>query len=77
MALIQCPECGKEVSEKAKNCPNCGIPIDTNVYCPKCGSDNVAILSNLYKAASIFSAGIYAANNVKSNYRCKDCKHLF
>lgn len=28
MALIKCPECGKEVSDKAKACPNCGCPID-------------------------------------------------
>lgn len=28
MALIKCPECGKEVSDKAKTCPNCGCPID-------------------------------------------------
>ena len=27
MALIKCPECGKEVSEYAKACPNCGFPI--------------------------------------------------
>ena len=27
MALITCPECGKQVSEKATNCPNCGFPI--------------------------------------------------
>lgn len=27
MALIKCPECGKEVSDKAKNCTNCGFPI--------------------------------------------------
>ena len=27
MALIQCPECGKEVSDKALACPNCGNPI--------------------------------------------------
>lgn len=27
MALINCPECGKEVSDKAGNCPNCGCPI--------------------------------------------------
>ena len=26
MALITCPECGKEISEKASNCPNCGCP---------------------------------------------------
>ncbi len=25
--LIQCPECGKEVSAKAKNCVHCGYPI--------------------------------------------------
>ena len=24
MALIKCPECGKEISDKAKKCPNCG-----------------------------------------------------
>lgn len=27
MALIKCPECGKEISDKALTCPNCGNPI--------------------------------------------------
>lgn len=27
MALIKCPECGKEISDKAKSCPQCGYPI--------------------------------------------------
>lgn len=27
MALIKCPECGKEISKDATNCPNCGHPI--------------------------------------------------
>jgi len=27
MALIKCPECGKEISDKAPACPNCGIPL--------------------------------------------------
>lgn len=26
MALINCPECGREISEKAQSCPNCGCP---------------------------------------------------
>lgn len=26
MALINCPECGKEISDKAKACPRCGAP---------------------------------------------------
>ena len=27
MALIQCPECGQSVSDKAKNCIHCGYPL--------------------------------------------------
>lgn len=27
MALINCPECGKEISSQANNCPHCGYPI--------------------------------------------------
>ncbi len=27
MALINCPECGKEVSDKASQCPNCGFGV--------------------------------------------------
>ena len=27
MALINCPECNKQISDKAAACPNCGCPI--------------------------------------------------
>ena len=27
MALIKCPECSREISDKATACPNCGCPI--------------------------------------------------
>lgn len=26
MPLINCAECGKEISDKASSCPNCGAP---------------------------------------------------
>ena len=29
MALVTCPECGHNVSEKASVCPNCGYPINS------------------------------------------------
>lgn len=29
MALIQCPECNHDVSDKAISCPNCGYPMNT------------------------------------------------
>ena len=28
MALIRCPECGKEISDKSKQCVHCGFPLD-------------------------------------------------
>ncbi len=50
MALISCPECGKEISDKAFACPHCGNPMNPQpqqlqqpqqeeyLSCPKCGS---------------------------------------
>lgn len=50
MALIKCPECGREVSDKAKACIHCGFPLEESLcafdstpiegsmnICPKCG----------------------------------------
>ncbi len=39
MALINCPECGKEISDQVAACPNCGNPIrKTNLkFCQHCG----------------------------------------
>lgn len=28
MAMISCPECGKDISDRALTCPNCGCPIE-------------------------------------------------
>ena len=28
MALIKCPECGREISDKSKACIHCGYPLD-------------------------------------------------
>lgn len=30
MALIECAECHKEISDKAKRCPHCGCPMRSN-----------------------------------------------
>ena len=30
MALIQCPECKKDISDKAYTCPSCGFPVKQN-----------------------------------------------
>ncbi len=31
MALINCPECDKQISDKAISCPNCGVPITKEI----------------------------------------------
>ena len=35
MALIKCPECGKEISDKAANCIHCGCPLHEGIESPK------------------------------------------
>ena len=54
MALIKCTECGKEFSDKAAACPNCGCPTEYVIQaienarkeaeskkCPFCGSEDI------------------------------------
>lgn len=61
MAIINCPECGREISDQALSCPNCGAPVKSTdkkfckfcgeqidkecVVCPKCGKQ-VEYLNN-------------------------------
>ena len=50
MALFNCPECGKKVSDRAEACPHCGYPINevanmsetstkNKTLCPCCGGE--------------------------------------
>lgn len=43
MALIKCPECGKEISDKAQCCPNCGCPNSEfgNLQVEVCNEKNI------------------------------------
>lgn len=54
MALIQCPECKKQISDRATSCPNCGNPMRS--YDPQ-GSTPIS-LQILMIIVSIFSIGI-------------------
>ena len=41
MAFVKCPECGKEISDKATQCIHCGCPIEIEFkyYCKECGAE--------------------------------------
>lgn len=43
MALINCPQCGKEISDKASFCPQCGFEL-TNANSEKNEDDNLKVL---------------------------------
>ena len=41
MALMNCPECKSQVSDKAANCPHCGYPINTNTHVQSLRTENI------------------------------------
>ena len=48
MAMIYCPDCGRQLSNRAVTCLNCGCPIaqivsSGGVKCPRCTSTNLYI----------------------------------
>lgn len=73
MALINCPECGKEVSDKAKICIHCGYPLDAikeveepKIKCRYCDSTNIDHMGycNECGMQTIFSSPV---NQVQEN----------
>lgn len=58
MSLIKCPECGKEISDKAKHCVHCGYPLEelkqcndiqyklSDTVCPICKSSEHILVDN-------------------------------
>lgn len=41
MAMIVCPQCGEQVSEKAKKCVHCGAILisEEKKHCIECGAE--------------------------------------
>ena len=60
MALIKCPECGKEISDRAASCPNCGCPISSM------GSYQVEPKQEEVKQIDISSNKVAKSKNMKN-----------
>lgn len=65
MALINCPECGKEISDKAASCPNCGNPINQPIpkeeeylCCPKCHSRELHAEQKGFSGGKAFAGAV-------------------
>lgn len=52
MALIKCPECGTEVSDKAKACIKCGYPLSDNNSNQENVPDETAIKDEVIKSVA-------------------------
>jgi len=47
MALINCPECGQQVSTAAKACPSCGFPVAEKVQSAEAAPANDELLAEV------------------------------
>lgn len=60
MAIIKCPECGHQTSDKAPVCPSCGVEIAGKIekcqYCGEVYFKNEGVCPHCHKAAEITSA---------------------
>ena len=65
MAMIKCPECGKDISDKAAACPNCGCPVaktnEINNEQNEKGYTRIAAQSEKREVESRVTRGKYAA----------------
>ncbi len=50
MALIKCPECGKDISDKAVSCPHCGFPISKESKPVQKAENEDSLLSIAYRS---------------------------
>lgn len=74
MALITCPDCNKEISDSAENCPNCGRPMSTSIKCPNCKSADVEKNSTKSKVGSALMFGVFSLGKLNKTYQCRACK---
>lgn len=73
MALIKCPECGKEISDQAGACPNCGFPIGQSAPAQEPAQqeeEKKGFFKRLYEQ----SQEMEAAKQAKKGLRCPKCK---
>ena len=61
MALIKCPECGKEVSDTAKVCIHCGFELSKNQGLSEKGKNTINNLKNKFGKKKLICFGIVLA----------------
>ena len=84
MALIKCPECNKDVSDKISACPHCGYPLNSKPVASQTTNANSEIAPPNYTARRIFAAIVFIVLFIlciigfrmpddSPKYKCKYC----
>lgn len=80
MALINCPECGKEISDKAKKCIHCGkVLIEEEIKtkkCSECGAENPLEATECVKCGCPFEEIAIPQEKETNNQPKKDMKKI-
>ena len=79
MALIECPECGKEISDKADSCPQCGCPINPKLASVSVVSSNRAVPSRYPRITKSSCSGykLFSHDDEHVNLECVHCGKVY
>jgi len=91
MALISCPDCNKDVSDKAASCIHCGCPLSQEEpkklpagsvgKCPACGSLNTLdrIAKQRRRGGFMQALGARVGSRIAGHgrYGCLACRHTW
>jgi hypothetical protein len=76
MALIECSECGKKVSDKAPACPNCGNPITrANAPVKQAGAYCKSCKRHVSPAVTSVGGGSCSVGK-RETWKCPTCKRV-
>jgi len=77
MALINCPACGKNISDKAVSCPGCGHPMQSattpvSISAPKNGGYRAIAVVIVVAAVAVALCAIWALSDRQRNKSISD-----
>lgn len=77
MAMIKCPECGKDISNQSDKCIYCGFPIrnEDMIVCSNCGILNQAGSTFCSSCGNPLVKGITAPSTTKAHKSANKKKH--
>lgn len=77
MAMIKCPECGKDISNQSDKCIYCGFPIrnEDMIVCSNCGVLNQAESTFCSSCGNPLVKGITAPSTAKAHKSANKKKH--